>query len=333
MSKNIKMKDIAEYLGVSIVTVSKALADKSGVSEELRKKIKKVAIEMDYKPNRAKYNDNEISYNIGIIASERYLDEENAFYFTIYNNLVKFITEYNHYSFLEVIEIKKERENILPNIVLDNKVDAIIVLGQISKNYISSLKIKNLPIIFLDFYDVDFNVDSIFSDNVYNTYCITKYLIENGHKKIGYVGNIRQNVSILDRYLGYIKALIENNISINNSYVIDDRDEKGALETFNLPNDIPTAFVCNSDKTAYYFMKFLNSKGFKIPEDISIVGFDNDMYSKISNPSITTVQIDIEDMAKKCVKRTLKRIKNKLSKVDKIIISGNIIIRESVKSI
>ncbi len=331
MSKNVKMKDIAEKLNISIVTVSKALANKQGVSDELRDKIKELANNMGYKIKNNK--EDSFNYNIGVIVAQKYMDAENSFYFTIYNNIVKYLGDNNFYALLEVIDRNKELENVIPNIILDKKVDGIIILGQMEESYIKVICEQDIPVIFLDFYDRHFLVDSIIGDNIYSSYAITNYLIEKGHKTIGYVGNIYANRSILDRYLGYSKALLEANIEIDKNLIIDDRDSKGAFLDFKLPKDLPTAFVCNSDKTAYYFIRYLDKMGIRVPEDVSIVGFDDDIHAKISTPPITTIKIDINKMAKRCVNNILKKIKNNNNKVENSIIPGNIIIRQSVKEI
>lgn len=331
MSKNVKMKDIAEKLNISIVTVSKALANKQGVSDELRDKIKELANNMGYKIKNNK--EDSFNYNIGVIVAQKYMDAENSFYFTIYNNIVKYLGDNNFYALLEVVDRNKELENVIPNIILDKKVDGIIILGQMEESYIKVICEQDIPVIFLDFYDRHFLVDSIIGDNIYSSYAITNYLIEKGHKNIGYVGNIYANRSILDRYLGYSKALLEANIEIDKNLIIDDRDSKGAFLDFKLPKDLPTAFVCNSDKTAYYFIRYLDKMGIRVPEDVSIVGFDDDIHAKISTPPITTIKIDINKMAKRCVNNILKKIKNNNNKVENSIIPGNIIIRQSVKEI
>lgn len=333
MGKSVKMKDIADKLGVSIVTVSKALSNKQGVSDDLRVKIKKMAIDMGYKFNDNNIKDENYTYNIGVIVAQKYMDAENSFYFTIYNNIVKHLSDYNYYALLEVIDKEKENENNIPNIIIDKRIDAIIILGQMEESYTKTICEQDIPVIFLDFYDRHFSVDSVIGDNIYSAYAITNYLIEHGHKNIGYVGNIYANRSILDRYLGYSKALLENGIDINKDFIIDDRDANGAFYKFRLPTNLPTAFVCNSDKTAYYFIRYLNKIGLSVPDDVSIVGFDNDIHAKICTPPITTVQIDIDKMAKKCISNIIKKIKNKGLNIDNSIIAGNIVIRQSVKDI
>lgn len=334
MRKNVKMKDIADKLGVSIVTVSKALSDKQGVSDELRIKIKKIAKDMGYKLNNNQSQQNyKYNYNIGVIVAQKYMDAENSFYFTIYNNIVKYLKEHNYYALLEIIDKTKELNNEIPNIILNKKIDAIIVLGQMEECYTKILCDKGLPTIFLDFYDKHFSVDSIISDNIYSSYAITNYLIENGHKEIAYVGNIHINHSILDRYLGYSKSLIENGINIKKEYIINDRDNNSAFLEFDLPKPLPTAFVCNSDKTAYYLIRYLNKNGIKVPDDVSVVGFDDDIHARICTPPITTIKIDINKMAKKCVDNILKKIKTNCDKIENTIIEGNLVIRQSVKSI
>lgn len=334
MKDNITMKDIANKLDISTVTVSKALSDKSGVSDSLRKKIKDTAEEMGYRCNIiAKGMKEGITYNIGVIVAQRYMDAGNSFYFAMYNNIVKHLGQHNYYAILEIIPKSSEKNLVLPNMILDKRVDAIIVLGQMEENYISIISKKEMPTIFLDFYDRNFDMDSVIGDNIYGAYTITNYLIDKGHKDIGYVGNIYSNRSILDRYLGYTKTLIENNIEVNKEWIINDRDSNGRFYEFDLPKKLPTAFVCNCDETAYYFIRFLEKKDIKVPDDISIVGFDNYIHAKICKPGITTIQVDTDKMSKEVVYNILNKINDRSYRFGKKVVSGTIVIRDSVKSL
>lgn len=334
IKKNITMKDIAVKLNTSTVTVSKALANKPGVSENLRKNIKDIAGEMGYRCNIiAKGMKEGCTYNIGVIVAQRYMEAGNSFYFMMYNNIVKHLSCYNYYAIIEIINKENELKCQKPNMILDNRIDALIILGQMDENYINLISKQNIPTVFLDFYDRHFEVDSVVGDNIYGAYTITNYLIDKGHTEIGYVGNIYSNRSILDRYLGYCKTLIENNITIKAEWVINDRDCNGGFFEFNLPENLPTAFVCNCDETAYYFIRYLEKNFLKVPDDISIVGFDNYIHAKICKPGITTIQVDTDKMAKETVENILKKIEDEKYSIGRKMITGKVIIRDSVKEI
>ena len=140
--KNVTMKDIAQRLNVSTVTVSKALSDKDGVGSELRDKIRTVAVEMGYRFNSlAKSMKEGKSYNIGVIIAERYIknDDDNAFYLKMYHNVVtaggsKLLRDYGN------CNNGSGKELFIPNIISDNKVDGIIIIGQMASDYLSVFK-------------------------------------------------------------------------------------------------------------------------------------------------------------------------------------------------
>lgn len=334
MSKKVTMKDIADRLGVSSVTVSKALNDKEGVSDELKQKIKKVAAEMGYRYNTlAKAMKEGLSYNIGIVVSERFVGEIESFYMNFFKKLAKSLEKYDYYAILNNLSREDEKNQILPRVYQENRVDGIIVMGQLNHDYIDQLEKIDIPIIFLDFYDKHSNIDTVTTDNFYGAYSITNYLIEKGHKDIAFVGNIYATSSITDRFLGYCKSLIENRIEIKKDYIIFDRDEKGQYIEFKLPEKLPTAFVCNCDQVAYNLIEFLNEKGYRVPDDCSIVGFDNDIYAQISRPQLTTLEVDIETMANTAVELIMERIHHNRDVTKRVQIPGRIIIRDSVKDL
>ena len=113
----------------------------------------------------------------------------------------------------------------MPNIVADKKVDGIIVLGQLETEYLKMIQECKIPMVYLDFYDEDVEESAVVADNVYGIYALTKYIISMGHKKIAFVGNIYATSSILDRYIGYYRALVENRMEIREDYLISDRGE------------------------------------------------------------------------------------------------------------
>jgi LacI family transcriptional regulator len=332
MGKNITMKDVADRLGVSTVTVSKALSDKEGVSEALRESIKQMAREMGYRYNTLGRSMKEgRNYNIGILIAEHFMSE-NAFYSKMYQTINRDLLSYNYFGIMELISEEAEKEGRTPQLIQNNKVDGIILLGQMKRGYIQMIADSGIPFIFLDFTDDHFKVDTIVSDSFHGAYEITCHLIEQGHNRIGFIGNISATTSIMDRYLGYYKALLENGLELRNDWIITDRDEHGKFCPILLPNEMPTAFVCNCDEVAYAFILQLKKAGYSVPDQVSVVGYDNYIYATLSEPAITTVEVNIEAMSDAAVNSILKRIKKPDSDYGRKVISGRIIYRDSVKA-
>lgn len=328
------MKDIAEKLDVSSVTVSKALNDKEGVSDELKQKIKDLAEEMGYRINTlAKSMKEGCSYNIGVIIAERFTGGFQSFYLNFYQKISQLLEAYEYYGVLQILTEQDEESLNLPRIYHENRVDGFIVLGQISKEYVETLQNIETPIIFLDFYDEHLDMDSVITDNFYGAYEMTNYLMNSGHKDIAFVGNIYATSSIQDRFLGYYKSLLEHKIQLKQDYIINDRDEQGKFIELEFPEDMPTAFVCNCDQVAYNLINKLKELGYNVPEDFSVVGFDNDIFATISSPQITTVEVDIEEMASTAVEYILEKIKIDNREYGRVSIKGKIVYRESVKEI
>lgn len=333
--KNVTMKDIAAQLDISTVTVSKALSDREGVSTELREKIKSVAEEMGYRYNSlAKGMKEGKSYNIGVVIADRFVkDDVDAFYLKMYHNVVKALSKANYYGIMEIVSARAEKELLIPNIIADNKVDGVIILGQMSSEYLALIKKTSIPLVFLDFYDELLDVDSVIGDSFYGSYTLTNHVISRGHKEIGFVGNIFATSSILDRYLGYYKALITNKINLKEEWIVPDRGDDGEYIDFALPKKMPTAFVCNCDAVAYLFVKKLKKLGYKVPEDVSVVGFDNYIFASLSSPKITTVEVDVEMMAETTVGAVMRKILGDRRSMGRKVISGNLVIHDSVKLI
>lgn len=333
--KNVTMKDIAQLLDISTVTVSKALSDREGVSSELKDKIKNAAEEMGYRYNSlAKGMKEGKSYNVGVIIADRFIkDDLDAFYLKMYHSVVKALTNENYYGIMEIVTLQAEKDLLIPNIISENKVDGIIVLGQMSFEYLSTLKKSSIPLVFLDFYEEHLDVDSVISDSFHGAYTLTNHVISMGHQEIGFVGNIFATSSILDRYLGYYKALITNRIKINEEWIIQDRGEDGLHVDFALPQNMPTAFVCNCDSVAYLFISKLKEMGYKVPEDVSVAGYDNYIFASLSSPRLTTVEVNMEMMADTAVHAVMRKIEGDSRSMGRKVIGGNVVIRESIKDL
>lgn len=335
IKKSVTMSDIANEIGVSTVTVSKALGDKDGVGPELRDKIKQKANEMGYRFNgSSKSSKDNFTYSISVVVAKHFINDASAFYWVVYRYIVELLQKQSYYGILEVVSDNDELLCEMPKSIVDKKVDGIIVLGQFKHSYVSSLLRMNVPTVFLDFYSGRNNVDTVLADNFFGSYTITNYLINNGHKRIGFVGSVSSTSSIQDRYLGYYKSHIENRIRVNPAWIIEDRNSDGVGYTeFALPAELPTAFVCNCDEAAYALVNQLKASGYSVPDDISVVGYDNHIYSTISNPRITTIDVNSYRMSHEAVEIIIKKIRDNNYKCGRILVTGKLIERDSVKKL
>lgn len=334
MAKGVRMSDIAQRLGVSTVTVSKALAGQKGVSEEMRERIKALAEELGYKAPASAREDAKRSYNIGVILGEVYTEKYATFYWEFYQKINTCAVQENCYVILEVLDGVREKELEEPKIVQENKIDGLIILGGIQTKYLQMLKKKcRVPVVYMDFYDKQLQEDCVISNSFYGAYHMTNYLFRMGHKEIGFVGTVLSTESIMDRYLGYLKSLMEHGVQLREDWVLNDRGESSIFcyDTIPLPRELPSAFVCNSDLTASKMVKTLQEAGYRVPEDISLVGYDDWLYPGLCDVAITTYSVNMTKMAQTGIEILVRRIGGDESRSDMQIIEGDIVVRESVK--
>lgn len=339
MAKAVKLADIAAKCNVSTVTVSKALSDQKGVSEQMREQIKKLAREMGYQaPSAAKQDKMKKSYTIGVLVSRRYFAQQTSFYWQIYQEVATKAVSKGCFTMLEILEQVDEQERNLPKMLQENVIDGLIIIGLLKEDYFDTLvnSIK-VPFVCLDFYDKRHDCDAIISNNYYGMYKLTNHLFDMGHTRIAYVGTLLYTESITDRYFGYCKSLLEHGTDVRQDWVLGDRDMvtgeiRGEYEV-KLPAEMPTAFVCNCDMTAGVLIELLRSKGYRVPEDISVVGFDNYVYPGICSLGITTYAVDIKEMARKSIHNLIKKMSGEPYKQGITIVDGYLVYKESVQDI
>lgn len=336
--KKVTMQYIADIVGVSKVTVFKALRNKDGVSPDLKRKIEKLASEYGYKvPNTNSEAENEemLSKNIVIFCDNKYFDESDisCFYLSIYKKITKELIKKGCTATLYTIKKSQNYFSVI-DILKSGQFDGVILLGSLDLSFIKLIEEMDIPKVFVDSHHTQSKSDCVVIENFYSTNKITQYLIDNGHKNIGFVGSVGVTYSITDRYLGYYKALIENNLSLNKEWIIEDRTENNDIIQMKLPKTLPTAFVCNCDDTACKMITLLQQNGINVPQDVSIVSFDNDVISKLCTPKLTTVDVNTDKMASKAVEIIIDRIKNPVIENPILeLIDGKIVYRDSVKKL
>lgn len=330
VKSKVSMQQIADILEISKVTVSKALSDKAGVGEDLRAKIKAVAAEVGYQLQK-QGSESECAYStIGILVTDVFFEKDENFYSRLYKNLYNSAIAEKVFLTLYKITPEDMDSQTIPEICNCPSLVGLLVLGQISRAYTEFLISLDIPIVLVDFYYQGLKADSVTTDNLYAMYDAVNYLYQRGHRKIGFLGNQRQTSSIQDRYLGYCKSMMEHNLPILPEYTVLEHNDAGEQIEIMLPDEPPTAFVCNSDQAAARLCRKLKQLGFRIPQDVSIIGFDNVSHGTMLEPLITTVNVNRREMAKSAIDTLMRRIKHPEADARSIICRTNIIERESV---
>ena len=322
------MRDIAKAVGTSAVTVSKALAGKSGMSEKLRSKILKKADEMGYEYPRGNRLVLREHLEIGILIPDRDF-EQDSFYAILCKQLIKKLADMGHFGLLEMLSPENERQLTLPNLMTSGHADGLILLGEPSKAYYRKIAQAGVPIVFLDFYDEQANADAVASDNSYGAYRLTSHLIRRGHTKIGFVGNIKATSSIMDRFLGYYRAMLLNDLQVREEWILPDRGLTGGLVDPVLPEELPTAFVCNCDITARMVIRLLREKGLRVPQDVSVTGFDDFPLGGPGDVPLSTFRIDTNGMIELAIKSLLERCAGVQKPFGRLVVGGQPVYRES----
>jgi len=333
MEKEVKLSDVALEAGVSTVTASKALTGKK-VSASTLQKVVEAARKLGYQSRGSAGGADSTGLTVGLLIPERFW-ADSTFYWKMHRTLSEILSRKGLYSNLIVCSLEDEKGLEIPAILRDNPPDGVIALGELSADYIRILQRRmSVPVVYLDYYLSGLGMDSVISNGYLGMYELTRYVISQGHREIAFVGTPLATSSITDRYHGFLRAMEESGLSVPPEWVISDRDRvvnSAAIYHIELPEKLPTAFVCNCDVTAVIIKNMLEEKAIRVPEDISVTGFDN--YLNLDSAELlTTCDVRMEDMAESATRLILQKIRKESYSRGAHMISGELIIRNSVAS-
>ena len=327
--KSVSMRDIGRALGVSAVTVSKAIGGREGVGDALRQRILRTARDMGYQYDPPQPAEKEQKLIVGVVIADRYFGV-NTFYAALYKELVKQMMEQGMLGVLEIIPLAREQELIPPTLISNRTVQALLVVGQMAEAYVELLAATELPMVMVDFYQDGVHADAVVSDGQMGTLALTAELIRRGHREIAFVGTVGMTSSSMDRCSGFARAMYSAGLQMRPEWFTGDRDEEGNILTaLSLPEHLPTAFVCENDVVASVLAGQLMERGLKIPQDISVTGFDD--FNYLPSPvALTTYAVDLPRMAEIAVRRLGARVARGPSTPVRIVVSGRVVQRDSV---
>jgi DNA-binding LacI/PurR family transcriptional regulator len=335
---SITIKDVAKKAGVAPSTVSRVISDSSTISEETKKKVRKVMDELGYHLNlNARILVQKSSQTVGIVMKN---STSASLLNPVFPELLNGISDYcNKQDFSICLTSGKSEEEIFQDtvkIVRGKKVDGIIVMYSKKDDKVVPYLLEcGIPFVVIGKPAYETNkIMYVDNDNVLAAKEATDHLINLGHKRIGFIaGDPRFEVS-KSRFNGYRESLSENNIDITDGYVKNfpiDQNEQGKQVVKNLMRlpEPPTALLVSDDLHALFVLLVLRELNLKVPEDVSVLAFNNTVMSKLSSPPLTSVNIQTYQLGNEAARCLIDLIKDPDMAKKSVIIPTTIEERES----
>jgi LacI family transcriptional regulator len=333
---SVTIKDIAKLANVSHTTVSRALNDSPLIQEETKRRIKAMAEELGYIPNfNAKSLVLDRSYNVGLFFSTLNTGTSAGFFHDAvrgvneviksgYNLVVKGIDDYNSGGGSDFLSVTKR------------SFDGIIIVSQTAEDdpFIEHVRSKEIPLVILNRFLEDNRLINIVSDEEQGAYHIVEYLALQGHRRIAMIEGKEGFRSTQVRKQGYLKALERHGIAVTPDLTVRGRytlesGYKAMKLLLRLP-ELPTAVFCSNDEMAVGAIRAIREHGLRVPEDISIAGFDDNVYAAFISPALTTVRRPIAQISKEGAIRLLQSIDRKEYRPETVYLKTELVVRDSV---
>ena len=335
----ISLKDIAGMCGVSTATVSKALNDQKDIGEETKKKIKKIAAEMGYSPNSAaRALKTKRSYNIGILFQDdarRGLTHE---YFSGVLQGIKVEAESMGYD-LTFINTHSENKRMayLEHCRSRNFEGVIIVCVNFNNPEVQQLlNNTQIPVVTIDY--LHQNCSAVSSNNVKGMEELLQYIYDNGHRKVAYIHGQSSSYVTRERLASFYRMMAQLEVEVPEEYV----KEAEYLETGGTAKhtrellemeEPPTCIIYPDDTSLIGGLNAILEAGLRIPEDISIAGYDGSKVSQLLRPKLTTIRQETEEIGRQAAKHLIQKIeKPKTTLVERVVIDGKLLKGQSVGS-
>lgn len=312
------LRDVAEATGVSLATASLALNSKHGVSEETRTRVREVARSLRYVPpaeRRQKPTQGFIGFVIEQLPFPVFSD---IFYGEVVRGIDHEAHEFGFTTGFAVVEPEKpaDARTKVARMLKGNRARGLIIVGgsSLTDHLVAELAGEQSRIVLLDNYLYQVPLDSIQMDHMVGGYLATQHLIELGHREIGFIAGAAKYKTLSDRADGYRRAMQDVRLAINPSWVVQPpgmhHSKKGYHEMrqlIDLPKR-PTAVFAVSDKAAFGALDAIREAGLRVPDDISIVGFDDVAETQFTDPPLTTIAVPKRLMGQLAVRLLAERL-------------------------
>ncbi len=345
MNKNITIRDVAKYAGVSTATVSYTLNGVKKVSQETKEKVMQAVQELGYQPDftaisLSKKKSNLIGIMFPLVGdSLSALMKENPYHTELLSG-IEMVARENNFDIL-ITGLSKIEE--CKSWINKRNLDGLVLLGLFPKKLYNQLKELDIPTVLIDTYEDYTNIyPSVNINDELGGYLGTKHLIELGHENIAFVAkDIRNNPVEKKRYQGYQRALKEAKIRVDRNLIFESQLSQSRKSTFEsgfiigeriLKSEVGiTAIFSMSDILAIGIMKALNNNCMEVPGDFSLVGFDDISLSSFIIPGLTTVKQDISYKGKVAADTLIEAIDESELTAKKIELNVELVVRDSTK--
>jgi len=335
------IKDVAKKSGFSVGTVSAVLNDKPGVSPKTRERILEVIRELGFTPNTmAQGLVTKESKTISLVVSgPASMDVvSNPLFFEVIKHVVFTLNKYGYKAILNIMP-SEDMEIMVQQIARSRYSDAIMVVATRMDNeelvkLLHSIKLPSMTL-FRD--AVDSKIFSVAVDNFGGAKMATNFLIRNGHKRIVFVGKMEGYPVAEARLAGYLEAMQNHGIDVDPALILDGDYYRSSGHT--AVKDIlnmkprPTAVFAANDLMAVGILEALQKEGVNVPEDISLMGFDNISNSHLLVVPLTTVSVPASEMGSLAAKKMAGFLKGRDTLADQMTVRSELVIRKSVKKI
>lgn len=330
------IKDVAKKAGVSIATVSFVINDSKRISAETKNRVLKAIRSLNYHPSKSAVSlVSGKTGNIGFIITDDHFLRTEPFYTRIFLGTEFEARGEGYYILLTSIRPDFNDKDILPRFILNKSVDGLIIAGKIPTNLIDRISAYNLPTVFVDYIPPANSHPLVLIDNIQGALLATNHLINLGHKNIAFIGGDIDHPSLSDRLIGYKQALRNAGIKVKNNFIVTDAKYpdrqngfKSANKLFSKNKNVTAVFAAN-DAMAIGVMHYLQNNGYNIPQDISLIGFDDVEADLMLSPSLTTIKVPKIELGMEALKLLVNTFKNKKTISKKILVPVELIVRES----
>jgi LacI family transcriptional regulator len=327
------IKEIAQKAGVSYSTVSRALNDKKGVKENLRKLIKRIANDISYLPNSSAKA--LVQKRIGVLGLIIPRTGEFAFQSPYYSQMLLGISGIaNNHGYKLTLSIN-EKESYT-SLYFRRLVDGIIVIGnRLDDEHIIELEKKEVPAVVVPGFLEDSRIDipSVNSENVKSVYRAVSYLIDLGHRKIAFILGTPNSKYSVERFNAYKAAFQDRGIIYNSEYIVESDFSKtdgfrlmGRLLNLSEP---PSCVICINDTVTPGALHQINLRGLKIPGDISVIAIGSSEVLDLFQPALTRVKIAVTEIGQTAAQMLIQLIENGSCPERHVTIPTEVIIRDS----
>lgn len=333
------VKDIAKMSGFSVRTVSRVINDKPYVKDETRAKIKKILNETGFETNIfAKNLRKRDMKNIMIVIEKQKEIYPGQWYTNILQKIINNVSSKGYNVFMkEYVPQKAKEETEAFRLLKSGFVDGAIVFNiRENDEKVKMLNELNMPFVTIGKSLEYKKIPYVVSDNKQGAYQAADFLIKNGNKEIVFMVGSKEYTINKERIFGFKAALKDNNIDFEDKIIYEDirsfKDSYDLCRKLINTNQLPEAFFVSGDEKSFGVLKALNEKNIKIPDDVSVIGFDNIPISEFAIPSLTTIEQQADRIVEESVNILMYLLSNNNEKdIMQVVIPTKLIIRDSTR--